>query len=246
MTRPWRFGLLVLMLSASGSPAVAAELKPEHVAQAKGDGPDGKGNTTDDTWQFWFELAQPRSQFHPLDTYSTSVPGEGIPRKVTGPIAGSLPNPGDTEGWIFHRDWDGRFEGIWADRKTNQVLAYPYVEKNTHLAVAVTYKVPADGIYRISGVLTDVQVQPQFEQHDGVEWILELVEGGKSIRKIGTGGPIGDGKGRPDSDRFQFPEVVARKGQLVRLVIHPRKWWGSDLTRIEAFRIVPASGDGPG
>jgi hypothetical protein len=30
----------------------AAELTHEVMADARGDGPDGKGNTADDTWQF--------------------------------------------------------------------------------------------------------------------------------------------------------------------------------------------------
>lgn len=224
MTRAF---LMLLCLSLT-SPA--ADLKTEQVANPK-------GNTANDDWGFWFELAHARGQFERLGTYSTSIPKAGIPKKVTGPIASLLPNPEQTEGWIFHRDWDGRFEGIWADKKTNHVLAYPYVEKNAHMAVAITYRVPEDGDYDISGGLADLQVQPQFKQHDGVEWIIEIAEGGKSVKKIGNGGPLGDGGGRPDSETFAFKKVAVKKGQLVRLVIHPRKWWGSDLTRINTFRI---------
>ncbi|MBM3982226.1 MAG: hypothetical protein FJ304_18565 [Planctomycetes bacterium] len=227
----------LVLLAVVAPLARADELKPEHVANSKGDGPDGKGNTADDTWQFWFELAHKKGHFEPLGTYSTSIAKEGIPKKVTGPVAGLLPNPDDTVGWIFHRDWDGRFEGVWADNKAKCVMLYPYVEKNAHSAVAVTYRVPADGKYDISGGVTDLQVQPQFKQHDGIEWIVETADGGKPVKKIGSGGPVGDGNGRPDSDTFAFTAVELKKGQLVRLVIHPRKWWGSDLTRIDSFKI---------
>lgn len=230
-----------LLLIALVAPlARADELKPEHVSNSKGDGPDGKGNTADDTWQFWFELAHKKGQFEPLSTFSTSVPKAGIARKVTGPVAGLLPNPDHTVGWIFHRDWDGRFEGVWADAKAGCVMLYPYVEKNAHMAVAVTYRVPADGTYDISGGVTDLLVQPQFKQHDGIEWIVETADGGKAGKKIGSGGPVGDGNGRPDSAKFSYPGVALKRGQLVRLVIHPRTWWGSDLTRVDAFRIVPS------
>ena len=229
-----------LVVVALATPSIADELKVEHVRNAKGDGADGKGNTADDSWQFWFELAHQRGQFARLATYSTSIPKTGIPRKVRGPIASLLPNPDDTEGWIFHRDWDGRFEGFWGDAKASQLIAYPYVEKTSHCAVAVSYKVPKDGAYDITGGLTDLQVLPQFKQHDGVEWVLQLADDGKPGKTIGRGGPFGDGNGRPDSVTFQHRNVAAAKGQLIRLEIHPRKWWGSDMTRIDSFRIVPS------
>lgn len=201
---------------------------------------NAKGNKAESVWQFWFELAHQRGQFQLLDTHSSSVPRDGVPRKVRGPIASMLPNPNDTQGWIFHRDWDGRFEGIWGDRKSGHVLAYPYVEKNAHCAVAITYRVPEDGKYDLSGGLTDLQVDDKANQHDGIEWIVELAEGGKGIKKLGSGGPFGDGGGRPASGTFSLSGIEAKKGQLVRLVIHPRKWWGTDLTRIDSFKIVPA------
>lgn len=234
--------LLVLastLIVFSVTPVRAVELKLENVLDRKGDGPDGKGNTADDTWQFWFELVHKRGQFMPLDTWSADLPKAGVPRKVRGPIAGMLPNPDDTLGWIFHRDWDGRFEGVWADRKARQIIAYPYVEKTAHCAVAITYRIPADGKYDISGGVTDLQVAPDFPQHDGIDWIIEIAQGGALVRKIGSGGPIGDGKGRPDSGTFRHSGIEAKKGQLVRLVIHPRKWWGSDMTRIDSFKIEP-------
>ncbi|MHC4984220.1 MAG: GDSL-type esterase/lipase family protein, partial [Planctomycetota bacterium] len=97
------------------------ELTPADVANPKGDGPDGKGNTPDDTWQFWFELAHARQAFHRLSLATATMSAEqrqkGIPGKVDGPIAGNLPNPDDTEGWIFSTDWDGGYEGFWGDRK---------------------------------------------------------------------------------------------------------------------------------
>lgn len=150
----------------------------------------------------------------------------------------------DTDGWIFHTDWDGRFEGVWADRKTRQILAYPYVEKQFHGAVAITYRIPLDGTYAISGGVTDLQVAPQFPQHDGIVWHLDLTDDGTTPgKRLATGTPIGDGGGRPDAGPFAAGNVDAKKGQLIRLVLHPRKWWGSDLTRIDAFRIEPAKID---
>jgi sporulation protein YlmC with PRC-barrel domain len=218
----------------------AAELTVAVVANQKGDGPDGKGNTADDTWQFWFELAHKKGAYHMLDTYSTSVPKDGVPRKVRGPIASMLPNPEASQGWIYHRDWDGRFEGAWGDSKADTVALYPYVEKNAHCAVAVTYKVPKDGKYDISGTVTDLAVAPQFKQHDGIDWIVETAPGGgPTTRVIGKGGPVGDGNERPESQQFSFNNVELKQGQHIRLVIHPRKWWGSDLTQISGFRIVP-------
>ncbi len=238
MTR--RFALSVFAMFVLAMSLMANELTLEHVTNAKGDGPDGKGNTADDTWQFWFELAHKPKHFERLATYSTSIPKAGIPKKVRGPIASMLPNPADTEGWIFHRDWDGRFEGVWGDRKAKQIIAYPYVEKTFHGAVAITWKVPKDAKYDISGGLTDIQVQPEFKQHDGIDWLLEIAEQGKPLKQLANGGPIGDGNGRPDSGKFSAKNVQASKGQLIRLVIHPRKWWGSDMTRIDSFRIESA------
>ncbi|MBI1913976.1 MAG: M1 family peptidase, partial [Planctomycetes bacterium] len=52
--------------------------------------------------------------------------------------ASRQPIPAVMDGWIFHRDWDGRFEGVWADRKTGVILVHPYVEKRFHGAVAIT------------------------------------------------------------------------------------------------------------
>lgn len=229
--------VLVLCLLGLAGVALADELTVEAVRDLKGDGPDGKGNTADDTWQFWFELAHQRGHFALLDTHSTTVPKDGVPRKITGPIAAALPNPVDTVGWIFHSDWDGRCEGVWGDKKAGHVLMYPYVEKNAHMGVAVTYRVPADGMYDISGGVTDLMVAPEAKQHDGIDWLIEVVEGGKPGRKVGSGGPVGDGHGRPDAATFAFKNVAAKQGQLIRLVIHPRKWWGTDLTRIDAFKI---------
>lgn len=40
-----------------------------------------------------------------------------------------LPSPNDSEGWIYHCDCDGRFEGFWGDKKANQVVAHPFNEK---------------------------------------------------------------------------------------------------------------------
>ena len=232
--------------NAAGGDAVT--LTPAYVADPKGDGPDGQGNTGDDTWQFWFALAHAQQTFHRLDvptaTLSPQRMQQGVPRKIRGPIAGSLPNPKDTHGWIYHSDWDGRFEGVWGDKKANQVIAYPYVEKNAHCAVAITYRVPRDGTYDVSAKLTDLQIAPH-RLHKGILWRVEVVRdrGGKTSPKadrlVGKGGPIGDKVG-PDSQAFSFRNIVLKKGELLRLVIDPNKWWGTDMTRIENFTIRSA------
>ena len=239
----------VVMICAIGlcaPTAPSATLKVADVTNTRGDGPDGKGNTGDDTWQFWFALAHAPATFHRLDvataTMSPDARAKGVTRKIRGPIGAYLPNPRHTEGWIYHSDWDGRFEGVWGDSKADQVIAYPYVEKNSHCAVAITYRPRAGGTYDIVGKLTDIQVV-KHRLHKGFLWRVEIVpdRGGKTspeaIRVVGTGGPIGDKVG-PDSGTLSLPKVAVKKGQLVRLVIDPNKWWGTDMTRVE-LRIVP-------
>ena len=217
--------------------ATAAELTLADVASKESDGPDGRGNTADDTWQFWFELAHARNQFHILDRHSTTIPAEGIPRKVYGPPAGELPNPNDTVGWVYHSDWDGRKEGVWADQKAGVIMAQPYVEKTDHLALAISYKVAEDGNYTVSGGIGDLDIQSG-GRHDGAIWKVQVAEGGKLVREIGAAKTaVGDGGGRPDSDTFEFQGVPLKKGQLVRLVIHPNRWAPSDLTRIDSFKV---------
>lgn len=233
--------LVVLLLIAA--PTInAAELKLADILKAKGDGPDGKGNSADDTWQFWFEIAHARNSFVPLRIHTATMPAaqlaNGIPRRVRGPIGKFLPNPNMTEGWIYHRDWDGRFEGIWADKKAKAIMAHPYVEKSAHCAVAITYRVPKSGVYSVDGKLTDLQVKPAYPKHDGILWRIEVASAGKRGRLIAKGGPIGDGKGRPDHGKFQANNVKVQKGELIRLVIHPNRWWGQDLTRIDSFRVT--------
>ncbi|MCE5327594.1 MAG: GDSL-type esterase/lipase family protein [Planctomycetaceae bacterium] len=235
----------VLSERAKTAPKVV-ELTPEAVRDVQGDGPDRKGNTADDSWGFWFELVHAGNTFQRLDlatqTMSADQRQNGIvdlkakrgQKKVQGPIASKLPNPKDSEGWIFHSDWNGCFEGAWGDVKGKQVILYPYVEKNSHGAVAVTYLAPATGKYKVSGKVTDLQVQPEYAQHDGVTWKLEVAphDGGKGV-EIARGGPIGDGKGRPDSGEIKAEPAAVRQGQDIRLVIHPNKWWGSDMTKVE-------------
>jgi len=212
-------------------------LKARDVYHHKGDGPDGKGNTADDTWQFWFELAHAKRRYARLSlhtaTMSAQQKAKGIRRKITGPIASWLPNPKDTEGWIYKSDWDGRFEGIWGDKKAKQVIMYPYVEKGSHGSVALSYKVPATGSYTVWGKVTDLKVAPQFRQHDGFTWKIEVADGAKVGKAIKKWGPIGDGKGRPDSMNFKVEKLSVEKGKLIRFVCHPNKWWGSDMTKVE-------------
>jgi len=219
------------------------------VADHKGDGPDGKGNTADDTWGFWFQLIHAKKEYRRLDiataAMSPKLKKSGIRRKVHGPIGSMLPNPKETEGWIYHSDWDGRFEGFWGDSKAGQVLAHPYMEKTSGGAVAVTCKVPADGTYRISGKITDVNVAKiKHRALTGINWSLDIVatKGPNAIVKVTKalkrGGPVGDTLG-PPSAQFSIDGVTLKKGQLIRLVIDPNKSWGGDMTRIDYFKIAP-------
>ncbi|MCE9547338.1 MAG: hypothetical protein K8T25_17840 [Planctomycetia bacterium] len=256
-SRKFFVAVVAALVMSCGEAVHAVELTTAEVLDVKGDGPDGKGNTADDTWQFWLSLAHNPNQYVPLDICTqTMTPDQrehGIrvekakhgKQKVEGPIASKLPHPNDTEGWIYHSDWNGKMEGVWADKKTNTVMAHPYVEKRSHCAVAITYKVPEDGKYNISGGVTDLMVEP-FKgdlprighiEHDGIEYRVEQVENGNMLKQIGKGGPVGDGDGRPDSEKFEYKSIELKKGQLVRLVIHPRAWWGSDLTGIDHFKI---------
>jgi len=229
-------GLALLLLFPLAAPAT--ELTLEDVASLKGDGPDADGNTADDTWRFWFEIAHAPNTFGALDRHSTIVPKAGIPRKVHGPIASELPNPDDTVGWIYHSDWDGKKEGVWADKKAKEILVLPYVEKTSHMGVAITYKIPADGKYDISGGITDMQIAADDPKTDGVAWKLQIANEGKLVRQLGAANPaIGDSRNRPDSGTFKFDGVELKQGQLVRLVIHPNRWMPTDLTRIDSFKI---------
>lgn len=220
----------------------AAELTPAAVAAKAGDGPDGKGNTADDTWQFWFNLAHLPAQYRRLDLHSTTNPA-GIPGKVTGPVASATPNPADTQGWIYHSDWDGRFEGFWGDAKAGQVLAHPYNEKVFAGDVAVTYLVPADGAYDIAGkvsYLRGANAGPKA----GIRCKVGVCSAGPE--QIGgdlnwlsntTAGAPGDS----GATEFTSAAVPLKKGQVVMLAIDANGFWGADMTRIDSFTITPAA-----
>jgi len=230
-------GVMAWLAQRSASDPKVVVLKVADVRDIKGDGPDGKGNTADDKWGFWFELAHGRGTFARLRlataTMTDAQRKNGIKRKIYGPIGSWLPNPKDTEGWIYKSDWDGRFEGAWGDTKADQVIMYPYVEKGSHCSVALTYQVAVPGTYTVSGKVTDLQVHPQFKRHDGAAWKIEVADGGKRGKLIAKGGPFGDGHGRPDSAELKAEKFAVERGQLIRLVIHPNRWWGSDMTKVE-------------
>ena len=75
----------------------AVTLAVGDILNSRGDGPDGKGNTDDDTWGFWFELAHARGTYRRLTRHTLNMSlkerTKGIPRKVRGPLASLLPNP---------------------------------------------------------------------------------------------------------------------------------------------------------
>jgi len=219
------------------------ELTVDDVRNFKGTGPDGKGNTADDTWQFWFELVAPEGKFLHLDiateTMSKNQRDSGIPGKVTGPIGGFMPNKADTEGWIYHSDWDGRMEGAWGDKKANKVLLHPYVEKHAHRACALSYTVPKAGRYKVTGAVTDGAVW-KHKRHQG---FLAKVCAGKlqgnamvCTKELASAGPIGDQVG-PDSGTLKVDGVQLKKGDLIVLYVHPNGWWGTDLMQIDSLKI---------
>jgi len=223
------------------SPAVA-ELIVEDIVSAKGDGADGQGNSDDDTWGYWLQLAHDPNAFHRLDPQTTTLSPQqragGIRGKVSGPIAGFLPNPDDTDGWIFGTDWDGRFEGVWGDKKAKQIILHPFVEKHFHGAVAISYRIPATGNYTITGKVTDMQPMPPGARSDGITWKVEVAEPGKSYALLKQGGPVGDGNDQNgNSMEFKIENVKIGGGRHVRLVIHPNAWWGGDMTRVDSFKI---------
>ena len=236
---------LIAILHVCGCARTKAALKPDDVLSVSGDGADGKGNTADDTWGFWFQLINSQ-EYRRLDIATASMTPEqrksGIPRKVQGPIGSYLPNANDSEGWIYHSDWDGRYEGVWGDKKAGQVIAHPYNEKTDGGAVAVTYKVPEDGTYTISAKVTDMAVNKSGHQMmTGIDVSIDVVAAAdaqtKPAEKVLAGpAPVGDAVG-PESREVAAVNAELTKGALVRLVIDPRKWWGADMTRIDYFKI---------
>jgi len=227
---------------------IAGGLTPELVRDPEGDGPDAKGNTGDDTWQFWFQVIHDRNLFLRLTLATKAMPEEqrqnGIPGKVWGPVAGTLPNPKDTEGWIYHSDWDGKREGVWGDTKAKQILVVPYQEKNDGGALAITYKVPADGKYVVSGKAADLEVDTEHKMATGVKvWVDVVAAGDGTSHRTGEQRliepiAIGD-KAGPESAEFASEAVQLKAGQLVRLVVDPVKLAHRDVTRIE-FNVTPA------
>ena len=129
--------------------------------------------------------------------------------------------------------------------------------------MAFLYRVPENGSYNISGGVSDMLIVKQSKdgkphsgttadgrpityrpgkiKEDGILWIVDVVKDGKvhEGREIGHGGPIGDVNPK-DSDTFEFDKVALSKGEFVRLAIKPGKWWGTDMTRIDSFKIEPA------
>ncbi|MHC4983553.1 MAG: hypothetical protein ACYTF6_10395 [Planctomycetota bacterium] len=236
---------LIAALGICGCATTKVALEPDDVLSVSGDGPDGQGNTADDTWGFWFQLIN-MQEYRRLDIATASMTPEqrkdGIPRKVQGPIGAYMPNAGDTEGWIYHSDWDGRYEGVWGDRKAGQVIAHPYNEKTDGGAMAITYKVPADGTYVISAKVTDLAVNKSgHKMMTGIDVSIDVVAAADAQTKpaeqvLAGPEPVGDAVG-PESREIKTEKAKLTKGKLVRLVIDPRKWWGADMTRIDYFKI---------
>ncbi|MCE5325201.1 MAG: hypothetical protein LLG01_02180 [Planctomycetaceae bacterium] len=216
---------------------------PAEVADPKGDGPDAKGNTDDDTLGAWFELGHAAGTYMRLSlntaTMSADQRANGIrdPKarrghqgKVRGPIGAWLPNPKDTEGWIFMTDWDGRGEGVWGDTKANCIIMHPYTEKTNAGSVAMTFKVPA-GEYSLKCKATDMTVTTA----DGVKLRVEVAKGGEKGASVAEKA-FGD-KGEA-SIEFEAKSITVADGQLIRLVLDPVAHWGADMTKIENLTIT--------
>lgn len=230
--------VIVLASLAWMRSGIAAEVSADAVASRTGDGPDRSGNTDDDTWQFWFQLVHAPNRYRRLDLHS-SVHPQGIPGKVTGPVASATPNPADTAGWIFHSDWDGRFEGVWGDGKTGHVLAHPYNEKSSGGDVALSYRVPRDGNYDIRGRVS--YLRPPGGK-SGVRCKVGVCaaardEVGGDLRWL-TKSDVGTAESAGSTD-FSLGDVSLKAGQLVMLAIDPLGHWGGDMTRIDEFSVVP-------
>jgi len=220
---------------------------PADIADPKGDGPDGKGNTDDDTLGFWFELGHASDTFMRLNIATVTMTEDqrkngirdpkarrGHQGKVTGPIGAWLPNPADTEGWIFSTDWDGRGEGVWGDKKANCILMHPYTEKAAAGSVAMTFKVPA-GEYSMKAKLTDLSI---FPGGDGVKWRVEVVKGGeKAASPVAESKPFGDKVGDATVE-LDVKSITVAEGQLIRLVLDPNAHWGADMTKIENLTVT--------
>ena len=244
MFRMTLFALMFVVACADlAMGADVVELPVEAVLDVKGDGRDGRGNSNDDTWQFWFELVAPRGKSLHLDVPTAKMsPRErekGRPGKIDGPIGKDLPNPGATDGWIYHSDWNGCFEGAWGDNKTGKTMLYPYVEKGAHRGVSLSYTVPKAGAYKITGKVTDGFVW-KHKRHKG--FLCKVAAGrinGKFMqvtRELTSIGPIGDKVG-PDSGTFTVKSVELKKGELIVVTVDPNGWWGSDLMVIDSLRI---------
>jgi hypothetical protein len=81
---------------ADSDSGLVVKLKPSDITNRQGDGPDGRGNSADDTWQFWYEEAVHRD-FHHLNSHYR--------------------NPG-LHGWSHNHNMDTSYEGVWGEPKT--------------------------------------------------------------------------------------------------------------------------------
>jgi hypothetical protein len=122
------------------------------------------------------------------------------------------------------------------------VIVHPYVEKNSHCNVAVSFRVPADGTYEVSATLADLNVV-DMPALTGILWQIEVArewtgdDSPEAYTIAAKGGPIGDKKG-PDSAAIEAKGVACRQGDLIRLVIDPNGQWGTDMTTIDGLRIT--------
>ena len=189
------------------------KLKASDITNPRGDGPDGRGNSGDDTWQFWYEEVVHRD-FHRLNSYYRH----------------------SFNGWSHNHNMETEIEGIWGEPKTGIIYIHPYAGRNDHRAIALTWTVPKTGVYTITGEVTDVMIDKPSGKADGIIWRIERATDGKRGKLLKRGGPVGDGVG-PPSAKFSVENVKLKRGELLRLVVDPNGHSHHDMTKIDSFEI---------
>ena len=71
-------GAVLVEDAADAGDVKVVKLTAKAVADPKGDGPDGKGNTIDDTWGFWFQLIH-APRYRRLDIATATMPARNSP-----------------------------------------------------------------------------------------------------------------------------------------------------------------------
>ncbi|MCE5328106.1 MAG: PEP-CTERM sorting domain-containing protein [Planctomycetaceae bacterium] len=201
-------------------------LGPANIAGQWGEGPDYVGNTSDDTWQYWFENQGVPNSYLALNkylTYNTTW-----------------------RGWGLASDWEA-WEGLWGDTTGGGMYAHPYIHHGLSESVALTYKVSQTGTYTIAGGVTDMNVLDDGSggavNHDGVEARVEILDSSFNLVRtvgsvvVGDNEALGGGAYAPNSSTFSYAAQSLNANQYVRVVIDPRTYAGSDMTRLDYLQV---------